>query len=142
MHSLSKQVHYFVFVAEDGVGLCQNLRYYSLNRMRIYYKGIVSMTTNVLKLTVTKEYDDRINRDAVILWQRLPDGLNMSGILHDRIIKAMLLFAICQYLCPIFLMFIAENPTTIILNFKHDNARFCCNGYIYLCVFSIRFLYV
>ena len=96
MYSLSKKVHYLVFVAEDGVGLCHNLRYYSLNGMRIYDKGIVSMTTNVLKLAVPKEYDDRINRDAVILWQRLPDSLNMSGILHDRIIKAMPFFTISQ----------------------------------------------
>mgnify|MGYP007127905493 CR=1 FL=1 len=37
-------------------------------------------------------------------------------------------------------MFITENPTAIIFNFKYDNASFCRNGYIYLRVFSIRFL--
>ena len=39
-------------------------------------------------------------------------------------------------------MFVAENPTTVILYFKNDNTRFCGNGYIDLRIFTIRFLYV
>lgn len=70
----------------------------------------------------------------------MSDGLNVTVILHNRVIKAVFFLAECQYLCPIFLMFIAENPTAIILYFKYNNSCFCSYCDIYLRILSIRFL--
>ena len=58
MYSLSKKVHYLVFVAESGIRLSQNLRYYSLDRTRIYNESIIGMASNILKFTIPKENDD------------------------------------------------------------------------------------
>ena len=37
------------------------------------------------------------------------------------------------------MVFVTENPTTIVLNFKNDNSGFCRNSHIDLRVFAIRF---
>lgn len=85
-----------MLIAEIGIGLLQNFRYYLSDRIRIYNEGIVSVTGNILKFTVSEEYDNRINWNVGILWQTSPNGLDMSGVLHDRVIKAMLFFTIRQ----------------------------------------------
>lgn len=96
LHSLSKHVHYLVFVAIIGIGLNHNLRYYLPDGTRIYNESIVCLTSNTLKHTISEEYYNRINWDTGILRQTLFDSTDMSGVLHHRIIKAMLLSAISQ----------------------------------------------
>ena len=142
LYCFSKQVHYLVFVAENGIRLNQDFRHYTPDRAWIYDESIVGITSNVLKLAISKEHYDRIYWNVGILRQTLPNSLNMPGILHDRIVKAMLFPAISQNLSPISLMFVAENPTTVIFHFKNDNTRFCGDSYIDLRVFTIWFLYV
>lgn len=105
--------------------------------MRIDYKSIVCIASDILKLAVSKEYYYRIDWNARILLQTLSDGLYMSSILHYRIVKTVLLLSICQYLCPIFLMFVAKNPATIVFYFEYNNASFCWDGYINLRVLTI-----
>ena len=62
----------------------------------------------------------------------------MSGVLHDRIIEAVLFSAVCQYLCPIFLMLVAENPPAVILDFENNYTDPGCHGQIYLSKLTVR----
>ena len=110
------------------------------DRMRVYYKSVFYIADNILQLIVSPKHYNGIKWDTGILRQTLSNSLNVTGILQNWIIEAILFSTICQYLCPIFLMFITENPTAIILNLKHYNASFRSNRNINLRVISIRFL--
>lgn len=96
LNRLRKYVHYLILVAEISIGLHQNFGYYLLDRMRIYYKYIVCITSNILKLTIPEEYYNRINWNAGILRKTLRNALNMPRILHNGIIETMLFLTIRQ----------------------------------------------
>ena len=89
-------MHILVLIPEIGVGLHHNIRYDLSDRARIYYKGVFCITSNILKLAASEEYDNGINRYARILRQTLSDSLNVSGNLHYGVVKAVLFFAVCQ----------------------------------------------
>lgn len=123
-------------------GLHQNLGYYTPNGTRVDNTSVISSTRDILKFTVSEKYNNRKNRNIRIVRQTLSYGLNMSGILHNRIVKAMFFFSVCQYLSPVSLMFISKNPTAIIFYLKHNNAGFRSNGNINLGICAVRFLQV
>ena len=110
-----------MLVAEFGIGLHHYTTHHPTDRAWIYNKGIVGVASDILKLATAEKHYDGINRDARILRQALPNGLNMPGILHHRIVKTVFLPTIRQYLRPIPLMLAAENPAAVILYLKHYN---------------------
>lgn len=63
----------------------------------------------------------------------------MGAVLPNRIVELVLFLTIGQNLHPILIVAVAEDPSAVILDFKHDDSLWCRYGKVNLCVRTVLF---
>lgn len=106
----------------------------------VYYSdSSCRVVAQIPKFTVAIENNDVEDRDVRVVWKQFAESGDVGSVLPNRIVELVLFLTIGQNLHPILIVAVAEDPSAVILDFKHDDSLWRRDGKVNLCVCTVLF---